>query len=154
TPGMPPVDVAVDNYTLLNIDDAIPGDATTQGAVDTFIAGLDMSLMSSGLAYKKVLASTGADLALPARAEAPVGNLVTDAYRQITAAVQPTDPPAIAVDANGQLRASIAKGTTGKIWFADLFRVTPLGIGPDQIPGYPLVTFYLNAKDIRSGFEL
>jgi 5'-nucleotidase / UDP-sugar diphosphatase len=152
-PGTPST-VAIDGYDLHPIDDAITGDATTQGAVDAFIAGLDTSLASSGLAYKKVLASTAADLALPSRSEAPVGNLVTDAYRTITGALQPTDPPVIAVDAYGALRAPILAGKTGKIWFADLFRVTPLGIGPDQIPGYSLVTFYLNAKDIRSGLEL
>jgi 5'-nucleotidase len=153
TPGAQPA-VTIDGYTLRAIDDMIPGDPTTQGAVDAYIAGLDTSLASSGLAYKKVLASTTADLPLPSRQEAPVGNLVTDAYRTITAALQPSDPPAVAVDANGALRAPILVGKTGMIWFADLFRVTPLGIGPDQIPGYSLVTFYLNAKDIRSGLEL
>jgi 5'-nucleotidase/UDP-sugar diphosphatase len=153
TPGAQPT-VTVDGYTLRNIDDTIPGDPTTQGAVDAYIAGLDMSLAPSGLAYKKVVASTAADLPLPSRQEAPVGNLVTDAYRTITTALQPSDPPAIAVEANGALRAPILAGKTGKIWLADLFRVTPLGIGPDQIPGYSLVTFYLNAKDIRSGLEL
>ena len=146
--------MTIDGYTLRTIDDTIPGDPTTQGAVDAYIAGLDTALASSGLAYKKVLASTAADLSLPAGQEAPIGNLVTDAYRTITAALQPSDPPALAVDANGALRAPILAGKTGKIWFADLFRVTPLGIGPDQIPGYSLVTFYLSAKDIRAGLEL
>jgi 5'-nucleotidase/UDP-sugar diphosphatase len=154
TPGAPPFDVTVDSYTLLNIDDMIPGDATTQGAVDAYIAGFDAALMPAGISYKQVLASTPADLLLPARAEAPVGNLVTDAYRTITGKLQPADPPVIAIDAGGALRAPIIAGKTGKIWFADLFRVTPLGIGPDQIPGYDLVTFYVNAKDIRSGLEL
>lgn len=156
--GEPPTgsqpDVSIDGYTLLAIDDAIPGHQPTQSAVDQFIGGLDMSLASSGLAYKRTLASTAVDLPLPAHKEAPVGNLVTDAYRVVTSALQPSAPPLVAVDANGQLRAPILKGTTGAIWLADLFRVTPLGIGPDGIPGYPLVTFYLNAKDISSGLEL
>jgi 5'-nucleotidase / UDP-sugar diphosphatase len=154
TPGAPPAVVSVDSYTLLNIDDTITGDPTTQTAVDQYIGGLDTALAPSGLAYKAVVATTAADLPLPARGEAPVGNLVTDAYRAITGAVQPSDPPVIAVDANGALRAPIIAGKTGEIWFADLFRVTPLGIGPDQIPGYSLVTFYLNARDIRNGLEL
>jgi 5'-nucleotidase len=153
TPGEPPA-VSIDGYTLRTIDDTITGDPTTQAAIDAYIAGLDTSLASSNLAYKKVVAATAADLQLPAHQEAPIGNLVTDAYRTIASAVQPTEPPAIAVEANGQLRAPILAGKTGKIWFADLFRVTPIGIGPDQVPGYPLVTFYLNAKDIRSGLEL
>jgi 5'-nucleotidase / UDP-sugar diphosphatase len=156
TPGAQPT-VTVDSYTLRTIDDAITGDPATQAAVDAYIAGLDTSLASSGLAYKKVIASTPADLPLPAYQEAPIGNLVTDAYRSLAAALQPTAPPLIAVEANGQLRAPILAGKSampGKIWFADLFRVTPIGIGPDQVPGYPLVTFYLHAKDIRSGLEL
>ena len=154
TPGAQPA-VTVDSYTLRPIDDTIPGDPTTQGAVDAYIAGLDTSLAPSGLGLQE-----GPGLRRPPTCrcpraqEAPVGNLVTDAYRTISAALQPTDPPVIAVDANGALRAPILAGKTGKIWFADLFRVTPLGIGPDQIPGYSLVTFYLNAKDIRSGLEL
>ena len=97
----------------VNIDDTIPGDPTTQAAVDHYIAGLDTALAPSGLAYKAVVATTAADLPLPARGEAPVGNLVTDAYRTITAAVQPAEPPVIAVDANGALRAPIIAGKTG-----------------------------------------
>jgi 5'-nucleotidase len=146
--------VALDNYTLLSIDDKIPGDTATQAAVDQYITGLDSVLTPQGLSYKKVVAETPASLALPAFAEAPVGDLVADAYRMVTAAVQPSDPPVIAVEANGQLRSGIDKGQTGQVWFEDLFRVLPIGIGPDQNPGYPLVTFYLNAQDIRSGLEL
>jgi 5'-nucleotidase len=147
--------VAVDAYTLLDIDDAIPGDATTQAAVEQYTAGLDTAaLIPRGLAYRQVVAKTAADLLLPASGEAPIGNLVSDAYRSVVSALQPSDPPALAFDANGQLRAPILRGTTGEIWFADLFRVLPIGIGPDQVPGYPLVSFYLNARDIRSGLEL
>src|SRR4051794_25536589 len=94
TPGEPPAVVAVDSYTLVNIDDTIPGDPTTQGAVDAYIAGVDKALAPSGLAYKAVMATTAADLPLPDRGEAPVGNLVTDAYRTITGALQ-ADPPAL-----------------------------------------------------------
>ncbi|HEY2904178.1 MAG TPA: bifunctional metallophosphatase/5'-nucleotidase, partial [Polyangia bacterium] len=155
TPGATP-QVAVDKYTLIHIDDTIMGDGPTEIGVQTAIAGVDMALaqVNPALTYKAPIAETGADLALPMYAEAPIGNLVTDAYRKITAAVQPTAPPMIAVEANGQLRAPILKGNTGQVWFEDMFRVLPIGIGPDQLPGYPLVTFYLNAADIKSGLEL
>jgi 5'-nucleotidase / UDP-sugar diphosphatase len=147
--------VAVDDYTLLDIDDAVPGDVDTQGAVERYIGGLDAAaLMPQGLAYRQVVVETAADLLLPAFGEAPIGNLVTDAYRSVASALQPSDPPALAFDANGQIRAPILRGTTGEIWLADLFRVLPLGIGPDMVPGYPLVSFQLNARDIRSGLEL
>ena len=154
TPGATPR-VAMNKYTLLDIDDKLPGDVATQAGVDLYIAGLDAAaLMPKGLGYKKVVAKSTVDLALPAFAEAPVGNLVTDAYKAIAGALQPTEPPALAVEANGQLRSNLLKGQTGEIWFSDLFRVLPIGIGPDQTPGFPLVTFYLNAKDLASGLEL
>jgi len=94
------------------------------------------------------------DLTLPAYAEAPVGNLVADAYRAVTTALDPAEPTVIAVEANGQLRAPLIRGETGEVWLADLFRIVPNGIGPNQEPGFPLVSFYLNASDIRSGLEL
>jgi 5'-nucleotidase len=151
TPGTP--GVTLDKYTLIDVDDKTKGDATTQAGVDAYIAGLDTALMGAGLGYKKVLAETAFDLTR-ASGESTVGDVVTDAYRAVTAALQPTAPPVIAVEGNGSIRTLVAKGQTGKIWFADLFRVVPLGIGPDGKPGFPLVTFYLNGKDLRAGFEL
>ncbi|MBC8131937.1 MAG: bifunctional metallophosphatase/5'-nucleotidase, partial [Deltaproteobacteria bacterium] len=149
--------VALDGYTLQSIDDKIPGDPDTHARVQTMVETLDNQISRAlpNLTYGKVVAKTGGDLLTVGRGvESPLGNLVADAYRRVGAALQPSDPPQIAVEANGQLRADILKGTTGDIWFADLFRVTPLGIGPNQVPGFPLVTFYLNAKDIQSGLEL
>jgi 5'-nucleotidase / UDP-sugar diphosphatase len=48
----------------------------------------------------------------------------------------------------------VRKGKTGSVWFADLFRVNPLGIGPNGQPGYPLVTYYLHGKDLKAGLEI
>jgi 5'-nucleotidase len=72
----------------------------------------------------------------------------------VTRALQPAKPPVVAIDASGDIRDAILKGKTGQQWFADIFRVQPLGIGPDMQPGTPLVTFYVNASDIKSGLEL
>ncbi len=145
--------VAMAGYTLHSIDDQIAGDAPTQTAVESYVASVDQAFAGTGLSYRQVVGETSFDLPLPVSAEAPVGNLVTDAYRTVTAALQPDAPPAIAIEGDGQIRSDIVKGKTGLIWFADLFRVLPDGIGPDQKPGYPLVTFYLNAKDLASGLE-
>jgi hypothetical protein len=105
------------------------------------------------LTYGGAVAQTSFDV-LTGSGESAIGDLVTDAYRNVTAALFPTDPPVIGIDAAGGLRANIAKGKTGVITFADAFNVIPLGIGPDTLPGYPLVTFYLNANEIRAGLEL
>jgi 5'-nucleotidase len=154
TAGQSPT-VVVDKYTLMPIDDTIPGDATTQAGVDTYITGLDAAkLTAEGLGYKKVVGKTGFDMLQPTYQETTVGDMITDAYRAVAGMLQPSAPPVLAVEGNGQIRSSILKGKTGMIWLEDLFRVLPIGIGPDQLPGYPLVTFYLNAKDIASGLEL
>jgi 5'-nucleotidase len=146
--------VDVDSYALHTIDDSIGGATQVQAAVDAYVDGIDTALAGAGLGYRDVVATTESDLAFPEYAEAPVGNLVADAYRAVCSELEPDDPPLIGFDANGQIRASIDAGTTGEIWLADLFRVVPLGIGPDRKPGFPLVTYYLNASDIASGLEL
>jgi 5'-nucleotidase len=146
--------VVLDGYDLLDIDDSIEGDGDTEALVSAYIDGVDTALDGSGLSYRGVVAQTETDLALPEFSEAPVGNLVADAYRTIGSALDPKDPPVLGFDANGQLRAPIARGQAGEVWLADLFRVVPTGIGPDQKPGFPLVTYYLNAADIASGLEL
>lgn len=147
-------EISVEGYTLLDVDDSIEGDAETQSTVDGYIEAIDELLAPSGLGYRQVVASTESDLTLPRWAEAPVGNLVADAYRRVSAALQPEAPPVIGVEANGQLRAPLLKGSTGEVWFSDLFRILPIGIGPNRQPGFPLVTFYLTASEIRAGLEL
>lgn len=149
-----PPRLAIDGYTLLDVDDSIEGDTATQLAVDGYIEAIDELLAPAGLGYRQVVATTETDLTLPRYAEAPIGNLVADAYRRVGAQLQPDEPPVIGVEANGQLRAPLQAGTTGQVWFSDLFRILPIGIGPNGQPGFPLVTFYLSAADIRAGLEL
>jgi 5'-nucleotidase len=148
-----PTTVAMSDYKLQAIDDQIPGDAATESVVEGYVQAVDAAFAGTGLSYHQVVGKTNVDLSLPASAEAPIGNLVTDAYRTVTAALEPSAPPAIGIEGNGQIRSDLVKGKSGLISFADLFRVLPDGIGPDQKPGYPLVTFYLNAKDLASGLE-
>ncbi len=146
--------VTVADYNLLAIDDKIPGAPAVQAAVELAIGQLDAALASAGVSYRKPIAETPADLKITPFTESGLGNLVTDAFLAVTSQLQPSDPPAIAVEVNGQIRAPIQAGKTGAVWFADLFRVTPLGIGPDGQPGSPLVTYYLTGKDLRSGLEI
>ncbi len=148
-----PATVTVDGYTLQPIDDTVAGDPTMQAAVDQYISGVDTALTGTGLTYKLPVAETSVDLPLPPFAEAPVGNLVADSYLAVSTALQPAEPPVMGFEANGQIRSDIQKGKRGLQWFADLFRVLPDGIGPDKRPGFPLVTYYLNAQDIISGLQ-
>jgi 5'-nucleotidase len=144
TPG---VGVTLDSYGLEAIDDSILGDATVQGRIDGYVAGLDTLFGSLGLpAYFGVVGHTHFDLTNNVFVETPLGDLVTDAFR---AAGQGD----IAVEASGNIREALLMGQTGNLSFADIFNVEPLGIGPDQVPGYPLVAVYLTGKDLKSGLE-
>jgi 5'-nucleotidase/UDP-sugar diphosphatase len=149
--------VTVTSYNLLPIDDKIPGAPQAQAAIDQVIAGIDMNLAPGGLSYAKPVVQTAFDLDPGTFVESGLGDLITDAYLAGARRFDPdpaNDPTQFAIEVNGQIRAPILKGTTGTVWFADLFRVIPLGIGPDRRPGAPIVTYYLTGKDIRSGLEL
>ena len=146
--------VTMTKYALEAIDDKVAGDAATQTAVEGYVAAVDKLLEPAGLAYKKPICETGADIFNISFAESGLGDLVADAYLSVTRALQPMKPPVIAIDAAGDIRDAIKKGKSGQQWFADIFRVQPLGIGTDMQPGTPLVTFYVNAGDIKSGLEL
>jgi 5'-nucleotidase/UDP-sugar diphosphatase len=143
--------VTLDSYTLIALDDSVAGDAPTQTRIDGYIQ--DINAKITPLAYAAPIAKTTFDV-LPGAGETTIGDLVTDAYRAVVAGLLPTDPPVVAIDAAGALRAPILEGKTGVISFADAFAVVPLGIGPDTLPGFPLVTFYLAARDLRAGLEL
>jgi 5'-nucleotidase len=146
--------VVVEDHALLELDDSAAGDATVQGIIDSYITALDSVLNPLGLGYRKVVAETSFDLTFPAYQEAVLGNLVTDAYRGTVAALEPGEPVHLAVESGGIIRDEVLAGKTGKLWFADLYRALPLGIGSDMVPGFSLVSFYINSQEVKQGMEL
>jgi len=90
-----------------------------------------------------------------------IGNLCTDAFRGVANALAQYDPRGetthytLSFIANGTLRDSIKTGKNGAITFSDIFNVLPLGMSPKgDMPGYPLISVYLNAYDIRAICEI
>jgi 5'-nucleotidase/UDP-sugar diphosphatase len=146
--------VNVKKYELIAIDDSIAGDVAMQTAVETFITGLDMALGPSMLSYKKVVAETTFDLKRASVAESGLGDLVADAYLAAGRAAESTELADFAVEASGEIRGDLLKGTGGQLWFSDVFQVVPLGTGLDKQPGRPLISYYLNGADIRGGLEV
>jgi len=143
--------LSLTNYKLIPIDDTIGGDAATQARVDGYIAAVD-ALLPAPFSYRRVIATTSSDLPRPVFAESGLGDLVADAYQAIVGMIE--GPVDLAVESSGNIRTDVRMGKTGKEWFADIFRVLPLGIGPDTRPGYPLVSFYLNGKELKAGMEV
>jgi len=153
------VDVTADevtlvSYELLKVDDTVAGDADMLEKVEAFRQQLDTLLAGAGLAYDKVLAETTFDVPQLEMAESPLGNLVTDAILAAVNQIPGDAPKAVAAfEANGVIRDAILAGKAKTITVADAFRVLPLGIGPDQVPGYPIVTFYIKAKELKNACE-
>jgi 5'-nucleotidase / UDP-sugar diphosphatase len=150
---------ALRKYTTMKISDAVPGDPAVQGQVEAAIAEIDRTVLApQGLEYRQVLAETRADMDLPL-AECGLGNMVADSIRWAVDAVDsdPSDPSsrvAFAVESNGVLRDPVAKGATGRITTADLFRVVPLGVGMDGTMSYPLITVWLTGAEIKKALEI
>ncbi|MBW7858564.1 MAG: bifunctional metallophosphatase/5'-nucleotidase, partial [Leptonema sp. (in: Bacteria)] len=85
--------------------------------------------------------------------EEPIGNLIGDSYiesvryfehdssKPITAAVVPV----------GMIRDSIVKG---QLTTPMVYKISPLGIGPDEVAGYPIVDLYLTGKELWAVAEV
>ncbi len=153
--------ITLQDYNLIKIDDSIPADPEIRAQIDRFITKIDQQVLSEhNLSYWEIIGNTDFDLPLRL-AESPVGNFLADAIRWYVNKhdYNPEDPATrvqMAIKANGVIRADILKGQTGKLAVADVFRTLPLGIGMDEqnTPGYPLVTCYIHAYEIKRALEV
>jgi 5'-nucleotidase len=67
----------------------------------------------------------------------------------------PVTKAVVAIESNGVIRDDLLKGETGRIAVCDLFRTVPLGLSRgDGSMGYPIVTCYLYAHEIKSILEV
>jgi 5'-nucleotidase len=141
------------------LDDTVRGDAALQARIDTSRQVIDEKILAPrGFSYGQVLAETAFDLKA-AEAETGLGNLVADSIRWAvdTLDSDPADPSSrvtLAVESGGMIRDEILRGSSGRLTTADLFRVLPLGVGPDGAMGYPLVSLYLTGAEIRKALEI
>jgi len=150
---------SVADYNLIPLDSKVAGNAEIQLAVDNFRTLVDSEYFSKfGYKYDDVLAVnsykfTSMDIFGDVQGEDTLGNLIADS---LIYAVQKAEgsnyiPVDVAVVPNGVVRGSIAKG---EVTVADAFNISSLGIGPDGISGYPLVSVYLTGKELKAAAEV
>lgn len=140
---------------LRQLSSDVPDDAAMAAEVAAYQRALDAKIVdwSAGrVADVRTILST-TDFALPASPElqeTPMGNFVTDAIRAgVTEATgKPVD---LAFMANGVIRGSFL---AGPIPFYDLASYVGLGSGPDESPGYPLVSAYFTGTELRRILEI
>jgi 5'-nucleotidase len=172
-PGRP---VAFDaqRSTLIPIDDTTIPSPAAASMIDALIKDLEQSGAIAGALSRitgqpvKDDPSTSGDLffyklgqtgfsvpGLKPFVETNLLNLVTDAELAGAIAALPGEPPTIAVEAAGQVRADLEQGKTGALAFADVYRVLPLGASPfDGSPGYPLAHYYVNLVELKAALEM
>ncbi|GAB4221040.1 MAG: bifunctional UDP-sugar hydrolase/5'-nucleotidase [Spirochaetota bacterium] len=153
--------VVLKNYTYIDINDSIKGDPAITALINQFMQRINQQVLSPlKLTCDSVLAKTKFDLVIKEE-ETNLGNLIADSIRWYVNSVDfdPKDPDsrvAIGVISNGVIRDNIVVGKTGKVVLSDAFATIPLGIGMDEkkTMGYPLITCYVYASEIKKALEI
>jgi len=91
--------------------------------------------------------------------ESNLGNLIADAIRWYANKYDsnPGDPRTkfvVAIESNGLIRDDLLRGKTGALAVTDVFAAIPLGIGVDDTMGYPLISCYFYASEIKKALEV
>ena len=149
----------ITDYKLVPILSTITADGATQEKIDGFMEAVDTGYLADfGYTKDEVLAtnnvqfSTLHDLEYE-HTEHNLGDLMSDAY---VYAVENSDdfdgvPVDVAVVPSGTVRDTY---TAGNITVEQVFNSFSLGIGPDGVPGYPLISVYLTGKELRTAAEI
>lgn len=150
---------AIKAYELRGVTTDIQPDADTQEKIDLFMEKVDENyLFRFGYTRDQVLAqnavefSTAAELHHDHR-EHNLGNLLADAFDYTVENADDFDghPVDVAIAPSGCVRDTFA---TGDITVEDVFNAYSLGIGPDGVPGYPLISMYLTGAELKTGAEI
>lgn len=88
----------------------------------------------------------------PPLTETPAGNFITDAMRIETEEVLGENVD-VAVKTNGSIRKDIVPGKRGEITFYELAETVGLGRGRDSYPGYPIISAYINGRELKELLE-
>jgi 2',3'-cyclic-nucleotide 2'-phosphodiesterase (5'-nucleotidase family) len=146
-------------YELIPINQELVRDAEIEEAILKFRNNVDKNYLSHfGYSFDQILAYSSFSFTPIeefgyVQGEDTLGNLISDSYieavkkaegagyRKVDAAIAP----------RGVIRGSF---TEGIITVADAFTVSSLGIGPDKVPGYPLVSIYLTGRELKTAAEI
>lgn len=149
----------IEKYRIQNVDDTLAGDAGIIAMINGFKNEINGAVLAPlGMVFETTLAHTDFDLNIEEK-ESNLGNLVADASkwyvnRFVSDPKDPSSGIAVAFDSNGLIRDAVVKGKTGRIAVSDMFSALPLGIGIDDSMGYPMLTTYLYAAELKKALEI
>lgn len=147
------------DYRLTPITDDIIPDPATQDKIDSLMGLVDSVYLSQfGYTSDQVLAQNHVgfcpqeDLG-STHTDQNLGNIMSDSYVYAVenAADYDGHPVDVAIVPYGCVRDSYPDGD---ITVTDVFNSFSLGIGPDEIPGYPVISVYLTGKELKTVAEI
>jgi len=145
--------VSVTDFKLVKMDDKIQGDADVNTAINNYIKIVDKEFFNPlNLFYSTAIAETNFDVIMSDfvnKKPGSMGNLLTDAiYYYTNTYGSGTD---IVLGAQGVIRENFL---SGEITPADVFRVSPLGFGKNDLIGYSLAKIYITGREVKKLMEL
>jgi len=149
----------MDTYELIPITPAISADISIQERIDGFMELVDTEYLArfgytcSQILARNDIAFATSDELYSVHTEHNLGNLLSDAFIYIVSKKDTGDsnPVDAALVPSGCVRDTFVKGD---ITVADVFNAYSLGIGPDGVPGYPLISIYLTGAELKTGAEI
>lgn len=147
------------DYNLIPVSAAIIADESTQEKIDNFMGIVDSSFLTQfGYSSEQVLAqndavfSTYEDL-YNIHTDHNLGNILADSFCYAVNNADTGDDHIVdlSVVPSGCIRDTFTKGN---ITVTDVFNCYSLGIGPDSIPGYPLISVYLTGAELKTIAEI
>lgn len=138
-------DVNFESYQLISADSTVPQLPSVQSFVETLKDGI---IAQFGDVYNTMHYHAKTDInkypSNPDYKDTPMGNLVTDAFRQKTSSD-------VALNVNGLITDKIYRGVLNK---ADIFRTASYGYNPETLLGFNLVNVNLNGFFLILGLEV
>ncbi len=147
----------LNDYELIKVDEDVPEDAKTQEKVDSFMSMADEKYLKQfGYTKDQVLCTNEIEFAPQSdtaekHTENNLGSIIADAYTYAAEQVLGEDTVAMSVAPSGTIRDSYTKG---EITTEHVFNSFSLGIGRDEIPGYPLIGVYLTGAELKLAAEV
>ena len=147
------------SYNLKPVDKSLNADPDIAQAIEKYKSIVQEKYLDNfGMKFDEVLANSSFNFVSTLEigkkhAEDTLGNLISDAYIYAVKKAEGANymPVAVAMVPSGTIRGSFVKGD---ITVADAFSVSSLGIGPDNISGYPLISVYLTGKELKTACEV
>ena len=147
----------LDSYELITVGEDIEEDAETKEKIDELMAMVDAKYLEQfGYTKDQVLCTNEIEFAPQSdtsekHTELNLGSIIADAYTYAAEQVLGADTVAMSVAPSGTIRDSYAKGN---ITTENVFNSFSLGIGRDEIPGYPLIGVYLTGEELKLAAEI